>query len=117
MYWWDRAAESVRNGAAKRFGLIATNSLRQTFNRRVLENHMTGKNPLSLVFAVPDHPWVDSVDGADVRISMTVGQADNLDGLLSVVVDEKTGTGDTLEVEFEERRGKILADLTSQRND
>jgi hypothetical protein len=75
MYWWDRGAELVRSAAAKRFGLIATNSLRQTFNRRVLENHMTAKNPLSLVFAVPDHPWVDSVDGADVRISMTVGQA------------------------------------------
>jgi hypothetical protein len=68
MYWWDRAAELVRNGKAKRFGLIATNSLRQTFNRRVVENHMTAKSPLSLVFAVPDHPWVDSADGADVRI-------------------------------------------------
>jgi hypothetical protein len=112
MYWWDRAAELVRSGAAKRFGLIATNSLRQTFNRRVLENHMTAKNPLSLVFAVPDHPWVDSVDGADVRIAMTVGQAGNLEGLLSVVVDEKTGTSDAVEVEFVERRGKILADLT-----
>lgn len=112
MYWWDRAAELVRSGEAKRFGLIATNSLRQTFNRRVLEKHLTAKNPLSLVFAVPDHPWVDSVDGADVRISMTVGEAGNLDGLLSVVVDEKAGTGDALEVEFEDRRGKILADLT-----
>jgi hypothetical protein len=112
MYWWDRAAELVRSGAAKRFGLIATNSLRQTFNRRVVEKHLTAKDPLSLVFAVPDHPWVDSVDGADVRISMTVGQAGTLDGLLSVVVDEKAGTGDALEVEFEDRQGKILADLT-----
>lgn len=46
MYWWDRAAELVRSGAIKRFGLIATNSLRQTFNRRVLEKHLTAKDPL-----------------------------------------------------------------------
>ena len=39
MYWWDKAAELVRTGRARRFGLITTNSLRQTFNRRVLEHH------------------------------------------------------------------------------
>ena len=37
MFWWDVAAELVRTGRAWRFGLITTNSLRQTFNRRVLE--------------------------------------------------------------------------------
>lgn len=112
MYWWDRAAELVRNGTAKGFGLIATNSLRQTFNRRVVEKHLTAKDPLSLVFAVPDHPWVDSVDGANVRISMTVGEAGSLDGLLSEVVRETEGAGDTVEVEMSDRRGKIFADLT-----
>ena len=112
MYWWDRAAELVRTGETKRFGLIATNSLRQTFNRRVVEKHMTAKAPLSLVFAVPDHPWVDSVDGADVRISMTVGEAGIRDGVLNLVVSETAGTGDTVDVEVVERRGKILADLT-----
>jgi len=112
MYWWDRAAELVRSGAVKRLGLIATNSLRQTFNRRVVENHLTAKDPLSLVFAVPDHPWVDSVDGANVRISMTVAEAGNLDGVLSVVVRETEGTGETIDVELSERRGKIYADLT-----
>lgn len=112
MYWWDRAAELVRSGAAKRFGLIATNSLRQTFNRRVLEFHMTDDNPLSLVFAVPDHPWVDSVDGAAVRISMTVAEAGNLEGILGVVVRETEGTGEAVEVELSEPRGKIFADLT-----
>lgn len=112
MYWWDRAAELVRSGSVKRFGLIATNSLRQTFNRRVLEKHMTAKDPLSLVFAVPDHPWVDSVDGANVRISMTVAEAGHLDGVLSVAVVEIEGTGDAVDVELSERRGKIFADLT-----
>jgi hypothetical protein len=112
MYWWDRAAQLVRNGSIRRFGLIATNSLRQTFNRRVLENHMTGKEPVSLVFAVPDHPWVDSIDGADVRISMTVGEAGNLDGVLGIVVSEVPGTSEAIEIEVLERRGKILPDLT-----
>ena len=112
MYWWDRAAELVRSGTVRRFGLIATNSLRQTFNRRVLEKHLTAKNSLSLVFAVPDHPWVDSVDGANVRISMTVAEAGDREGILAVVVRETEGTGEAVEVELLERRGKILADLT-----
>ena len=29
---------------------------------------------LPLVFAIPDHPWVDVADGAAVRIAMTVGE-------------------------------------------
>jgi len=83
MYWWDKAAELVRAGRARRFGFITTNSLRQTFNRRVLETHLSAKNPVSLIFAVPDHPWVDSTDGAAVRISMTVAEAGKHTGKLS----------------------------------
>jgi hypothetical protein len=37
MYWWHIAGEAVRSGAARRFGFITTNSLRQTFNRRVVQ--------------------------------------------------------------------------------
>jgi hypothetical protein len=49
LYWWHKAAEKVRNGEALQFGLITTNSLRQTFNRRVLEPHLNdAKKPLSL---------------------------------------------------------------------
>ena len=40
MYWWDRAAELARAGQVKRFGLITTNSLRQTNNRRVVQSHL-----------------------------------------------------------------------------
>ena len=71
MYWWARAAALVAHGQAKRFGLITTNSLRQTFNRRVVQAAMGGG--VSLVFAIADHPWVDSANGAAVRIAMTVG--------------------------------------------
>lgn len=112
MYWWNHAAGLIRSGNVKRFGLIATNSLRQTYNRRVLENHMSAKNPLSLVFAVPDHPWVDSTDGAAVRISMTVAEAGERDGVLGLVVQETAGSGEGIKVELAEQRGKIFADLT-----
>ena len=73
MYWWHIAAEKVRSGKAQRFGFITTNSLKQTFNRRVVLQHLEAKPPLSLAFAIPDHPWVDAAEGAAVRISMTVG--------------------------------------------
>ena len=39
MYWWDRApARAAGRGA--RFGLITTNSITQTFNRRVTAAHL-----------------------------------------------------------------------------
>ena len=71
MYWWEKAATLVREGKLKRFGFITTNSITQVFNRKVVESHLTAKeNPLTLVWAIADHPWVDA--GADVRIAMTV---------------------------------------------
>ncbi len=72
MYWWDHAAALIRSGAVRRSGLITTNSITQTFNRGVVRKHLDGENGVALVFAVPDHPWVESSDGAAVRISMTV---------------------------------------------
>jgi hypothetical protein len=57
MYWWHRAAERVRAGQTRRFGFITTNSLRQTFQRRVVTPHLTDPStPASLMFAIPDHP-------------------------------------------------------------
>jgi len=116
MYWWHKAAGLTRAGAVRRFGLITTNSLRQTFNRRVLQTHMDapppgGPTPLSLLFAIPDHPWVDSTDGAAVRISMTVGAAGAADGVLKTVTAERpTESGET-EVVLSEQVGRIDADL------
>jgi hypothetical protein len=112
MYWWNHAATLAREGKVKRFGFIATNSLRQTFNRRVLQSHLEAKNPLSLVFAIPDHPWVDSTDGAAVRISMTVGETGEHEGILKTVVKEEQDSGEGISVELAEHRGKIIADLT-----
>jgi hypothetical protein len=75
MYWWDRAAELLtRKGTRlKRFGLVTTNSLSQVFQRRVMENHFKAKRPVSLLMAIPDHPWTKVTrDAAAVRIAMTV---------------------------------------------
>ncbi len=84
MHWWARAAALVAHGSAKRFGLITTNSLRQTFNRRVVQAALDGQavlhsgkgraQPIVLTFAIADHPWVDNARGAAVRIAMTVGE-------------------------------------------
>lgn len=111
MYWWNHAAELTRHGKLKRFGFIATNSLRQTFNRRVIQAHLSAKNPLSLVFAISDHPWVDSADGAAVRISMTVGAAGEHTGTLFNIVKEERTNNEGRDVELKQREGKIFADL------
>lgn len=114
MYWWHSAAEKVRHGQAERFGFITTNSLRQTFNRRVLEPHLGDtKKPLSLAFAVPDHPWVDVNDGAAVRIAMTVGVAGEQSGQLRQVTKEFSSEDrEAREVQLSQRGGKVFADLT-----
>ncbi len=120
MYWWHHAATQVRAGSARRFGFITTNSLRQTFNRRVVEAHLSApKNPLTLVFAVPDHPWVDSAQGAAVRIAMSVGECptvraepvEALPGRLLTVTEETETGDDEVAVRLDERRGLLHADL------
>jgi hypothetical protein len=170
MYWWSRAAWVVGSGQARRFGLITTNSLRQTFNRRVVQAALdagsglgagagsgavgggsgrgtapalmqTQKSgggrtpstavavlPLALVFAIPDHPWVDSANGAAVRIAMTVGATkliaggagvtgaggtfDALSGRLLTVTSEQTGDEGEVTVTLAEQLGDIHADLS-----
>ena len=136
MYWWSRAAKTVATGQARRFGLITTNSLRQTFNRRVVQAALGAGSgvgsshslPLALVFAIPDHPWVDSANGAAVRIAMTVGAAkliaasagntsasglfDALSGRLLTVTSEQTGDEGEVTVTLAEQVGDIHADLS-----
>ncbi|WP_019594800.1 DNA methyltransferase [Thioalkalivibrio sp. ALM2T] len=114
MYWWHIAAEKVRKGEARRFGFITTNSLRQIFNRRVLEPHLNdSKRPLSLVFSIPDHPWVDSTDGAAVRIAMTVGIKGDISGKLQTVINE-SNTGDEARlVSLASINGKIFSNLSA----
>jgi len=121
MYWWHKAAERVRTGKARRFGFITTNSLPQTFSRRVVEHHMSGRHPIGLHFAIPDHPWVKALnedeqeavrDAAQVRVAMTVGVRGSIEGRLLTMVRERPGHGDAADVEFDCSRGSINADLT-----
>ena len=140
MYWWHHAATLVRAGAARRFGFITTNSLRQTFNRRVVQAALDGEAAsaaaghagglmlpnaqksapgtarsglpaLSLAYAIPDHPWVDGANGAAVRIAMTVGVAGAQEGRLLIVQDETEGHDGEVAVELAEQRGLLHADL------
>ena len=111
MYWWQKAALIIREGKAVRFGFITTNSLRQSFNRRVVE-HNLGTDKLGLRFAIPDHPWVDSADGAAVRIAMTVVSAGQGDGRFIEVVDEIETGEDGVHVTLTERTGLLHANLT-----
>lgn len=111
MYWWHKAADLTSKENNKCFGLITTNSLNQTFNRRVIQAHLDDSNPVSLIFAIPDHPWVDADGGADVRIAMTVGQAGDTTGLLGTVLKELEIEGDSIKVEMKFSSGKIYSDL------
>lgn len=115
MYWWDFAAELLtRKGARlKRFGLVTTNSLSQVFQRRVMERHFKAKPPISLAFAIPDHPWTKATrDAAAVRIAMTVAEAGAQEGRLFEVTKEEGLDTDAPNVELCETRGKINSDLT-----
>ena len=112
MYWWHIAAETTRAGKARRFGFITTNSIRQTFNRRVIQAHLDAKNPLTLAFAIPNHPWVDATDGAAVRIAMTVGITGTQEGRLLTVCSERAGDQDEVDVTLNERGGRLFASLS-----
>jgi len=118
MFWWQQAAELTRKGKLRRFGFITTNSLRQAFNRRVLQQHLSATPALSLAFAIPDHPWVDSADGAAVRIAMTVGRAatEGTEGTLATVVAEREGGDEGIAVDLAVRQGLLHADLTAGAN-
>lgn len=112
MFWWHQAAETVRDKKAKSFGFITTNSIHQTFNRRCLEPFLANdKKPISITFAIPDHPWVDSTDGAAVRIAMTCAEAGNKEGQLSKLTAEREmGRGEHA-VSLERDNGNIAANL------
>ncbi|WP_211644040.1 class I SAM-dependent DNA methyltransferase [Loktanella sp. SALINAS62] len=124
MFWWEKAALATRAykpatakanaKGTRRMGLITTNSLRQTFNRRVLEPHLNDrKTPLSLLFAVPDHPWVDAGDGAAVRIAMTVAGLGSEPGRLLTVTRESRGEQEAegRPVVLSTEKGKIFANI------
>ena len=118
MHFWDEAAGRLLRKPTKgeanplrRFGFITTNSVTQTFSRRVIERHTRAKQPLSLAYAVPDHPWQKAADKAAVRIAMTVAARGEEDGTLATVERESGLNTDTPVVELREQTGKVNANL------
>lgn len=83
------------------------------FQRRVIERHLGGKNPLTLVFAIPDQPWTKATkDSAAVRIAMTVAQTAPAFGHLLECVSESDIDTDEPKLGFKSAMGRINADLT-----
>ena len=117
MQWWDRAAaELLKAGTRlKRFGFVTTNSITQSFSRRVIEQKLAsdGKPGLSLVMAIGDHPWTRATrDAAAVRIAMTVGQAGVHEGRLIRITSESGLDSDAPQLGEQASMGMINANLT-----
>lgn len=90
MQWWDRAAHilAAKDSPLIRFGFVTTNSITQTFSRRVIERYLEAGD-ISLLLAIPDHPWTKaSRDAAAVRIAMTVAARGEAEGRLVEIVRE-----------------------------
>lgn len=115
LYWWDRAAQAL---AAKgtpliRFGFVTTNSITQTFGRRVIARAIEGPVPLSILLAIPDHPWTKATpDAAMVRIAMTVVARGKVEGRRLRITGETGLDSDTPAIGFVEATGRINADLS-----
>lgn len=115
MYWWDRAAYELTRKGTKliRFGFVTTNSLTQVFSRRVIARHLEAKKPISLLMAIPDHPWTKaSENAAAVRIAMTVAAAGTHQGVLREVTSESGLDTDQPNIELSATLGRINSDLT-----
>lgn len=112
MNWWHYAAEKLANGQIRQFGFITTNSIRQAFNRRVIQSALNNhRHPIHIAFAIPNHPWVDSADGAAVGTAMTVAARGQDIGRLLIATDIGEGNNGEIRLSLVERRGNIHADL------
>jgi hypothetical protein len=111
MYWWYKAAEIMKQGGVRSFGLVTTKSISQSFARALVRPYLRGKDRLSFTYAIPNHPWVDDADGADVRIAMVVMQAGKHSGLLQRVVSEVSSENGGIEVGLVATVGPINARL------
>jgi Fe2+ or Zn2+ uptake regulation protein len=111
LYWWFRAAELLKVNEVRSFGLVTTKSIGQSFARALVRPYLRGKQRISFVFAIPNHPWVDEVEGADVRISMVTMRQGKHCGNLARVACETSNVGGFLDVELEQAQGYINARL------
>jgi len=73
MYWWHKGAVATENTSTIRFGFITTNSITQQYSNILIKQHIDIPKGVAVIFAIAQHPWVDSADGAAVDVAMTVG--------------------------------------------
>lgn len=114
MQWWDRAAHTLvaPDTPLVRFGLVTTNSITGSFNRRVMEQYFQD-GALSLTMAIADHPWTKATkDAAAVRIAMTVAERGARAGQLVRITREAGLDSDQPVLEEETEVGRINPDLT-----
>jgi hypothetical protein len=111
MYWWNHAANLLREKRVQQFGFITTNSITQTYSGQVVERQLANSSPISIVFAVPDHPWVDAELGASVRIAMTVGRLGDAAGILAQIVQESENGDDGKAIVLDQHVGKVTANF------
>ena len=107
-YWFVKAGDHLGARAAKRVGLVATNSIRGGANRRALERATGGWR---IFDAWSDEPRV--IDGAAVRVSLVCfSHADD------ELTPERRLDGETVDeiyMDFTARRGGAGVDLTKAR--
>lgn len=106
-YWWQISGTLAEHAMIRAFGLVATNSITQTFSRRVLEALLAATRPVSIVFAIRDAPWLDP-DGAAVRVNMAVVRPGRMPGQL---VSMRTDRTDPV-IDESVIHGTINADMT-----
>ncbi len=113
MYWWYKAAKIAAHSNISKFGFVTTNSITQTFNRRIVQEALTAPDPVYLTFAIPDHPWVNSDDCAAVRIAMTACAAGKASGKLESVIEEREAQdSEDVKVVISRKIGFLQSDLS-----
>lgn len=111
MYWWVTAAELVKLKVVRCAGLITTNSITQDYNRVAIEKFLAQDSTIELVFAVTNHPWLTTSDGASVRVAMTVlAEKDVKRGKILAAVQD-VGGDDTIVEKFVEKINTTLRDI------
>jgi len=114
MYWWHKASQILQRKSTplRRFGFITTDTIKQVNNRKVIQDAIS-KGKISLSYAIKDHPWIDSSDGASVRIAMTVARRGGaLDGKLEIITHEtRTEDNEHIAIECLEKTGIIYSNL------
>lgn len=112
MYWWWKAAQMLRSYTTRRMGLITTNSIKQVSNRAVLQQASQGLIPITLDYAVPDHPWLDEATDAVVRVAFTVASVGRKAGIIEIIEHERKDREELAIVQFAKLRGMIHSNLS-----